>query len=63
MFLISSIFSLGTQNWVIFSILDEILGQLKKELGEVEGENVAIEHEIEEVQRRCMEGRRFISHF
>lgn len=35
--------------------LNEILGQLKKELGEVEGENVAIEHEIEEVQRRCME--------
>ncbi|KAL1548430.1 hypothetical protein AAHA92_16661 [Salvia divinorum] len=35
--------------------LDEILGQLNKELSEVEGENVSVEHEIEELQRRCVE--------
>ncbi|PIN23475.1 hypothetical protein CDL12_03803 [Handroanthus impetiginosus] len=35
--------------------LKEILGQLKKELSEVEGENAGIDCEIEELQRRCME--------
>ncbi|XP_057766263.1 uncharacterized protein LOC130986763 isoform X2 [Salvia miltiorrhiza] len=35
--------------------LNETLGQLKKELSEVEGENVAIEREVEELQRRCVE--------
>ncbi|KAI3470020.1 hypothetical protein Pfo_026683 [Paulownia fortunei] len=35
--------------------LNEILGQLKKELVEVEGDNAGIECEIEELQRRCVE--------
>lgn len=33
---------------------------MKKELSEVEGENIAIEHEVEELQRRCVEGGIFI---
>ncbi|KAL8525233.1 hypothetical protein ACS0TY_014745 [Phlomoides rotata] len=35
--------------------LDEILGQLKKEMGQVEGENIAVGQEIEELERRCVE--------
>lgn len=35
---------------------------MKKELSEVEGENIAIEHEVEELQRRCVEGGIFISY-
>ncbi|KAK6138578.1 hypothetical protein DH2020_027679 [Rehmannia glutinosa] len=35
--------------------LDEILGQLKKELVELEGEHGGMESEIEKLQRRCAE--------
>ncbi|KAH6830029.1 hypothetical protein C2S53_004146 [Perilla frutescens var. hirtella] len=44
----SNLSSLSSEN------LNEILGQLKKELGDVEGESVAIEREIEDLQRRCV---------
>ena len=54
---------LASQNWLIFKTLDEILGQLNKELSEVEGENVAVENEVGELQRRCVEGRNFIFYF
>lgn len=47
---------------MVFWTSDEIQEQLKKELSEVEGENIAIEHEVEEIQRRCVEGGIFICH-
>ncbi|KAL2249386.1 UNVERIFIED_CONTAM: hypothetical protein Sindi_2412300, partial [Sesamum indicum] len=51
------IFSEGSSNLSALpeEDLNEILGQLKKELGEIEGENADIECEIEELQRRCLE--------
>ncbi|KAK4435848.1 hypothetical protein Salat_0748400 [Sesamum alatum] len=51
------IFSEGSSNLSALpdEDLNEILGQLKKEVGEIEGENADIECEIEELQRRCLE--------